>query len=240
MTAENNSVNYEEGAVTLRQRKETLDHAAEVQRRLLNVSQIMGLIVSVALIGVIMVGFIALQTFARNQRILRYQTAEIHRLALGLRAETTRSARLACLIEQQTVIQNANFARFARRFGAPWSNPSNTNPIRCDTGADPVFIGTDGPDAMRGTPEVDWMNGESGNDTLRARGSGDTIIGGNGNDELYAGSGADWEYGGPGSDTLRAVYADGAQDHLDGGDGHDKCYARTSDEVSHCETVVRY
>jgi len=62
--------------------------------------------------------------------------------------------------------------------------------------------GTNGPDAMIGTPFRDLLNGIGGDDTIEGRGCPDELLGGPGNDNISGGEGNDVLVGGPGNDQL--------------------------------------
>jgi len=77
--------------------------------------------------------------------------------------------------------------------------------------------GTERPDLMRGSHDLDAIYGRDGNDTLKGRGEGDALLGQKGADTLLGGERQDLLIGGVGDDTLR------------GGDALDIYYFERSD-----------
>lgn len=87
-----------------------------------------------------------------------------------------------------------------------------------------LFVGTPGPDVLRGTDRrPDVLRGLGGDDWLYAvvaYAEGDTLYGGPGNDHLFGADRArDFLYGGPGNDVLHGM---SGYDRLEGGRGRDR------------------
>ena len=125
------------------------------------------------------------------------------------------------------------------------------------------FVGTAGPDKLRGTPFLDFMRGLAGSDLILGYGGGDRIEGNGGNDTILAGDGPNAVFGGPGNDRIatgrgndlvvggpgrdtistglgrdRVEARDGARDVIDcGGGTHDLAEVDAVDVVRGCETV---
>lgn len=106
--------------------------------------------------------------------------------------------------------------------------------------------GTEGDDALFGTPYADLIDAKGGNDTVSGRAGDDTILGGAGedwlegglgNDVLDGGTESDQLAGGWGDDTLQggdgddALAGEGGNDTLDGGDGADSLVGHDGDDV---------
>jgi hemolysin type calcium-binding protein len=64
-------------------------------------------------------------------------------------------------------------------------------------------VGTDRPDLVRGSDDLDAIYGRDGNDTLKGRGEGDALLGHKGKDTLLGGERQDLLIGGVGDDMLR-------------------------------------
>jgi len=92
-------------------------------------------------------------------------------------------------------------------------------------GRTPTVLGTDGPNALRGTPGDDVINGLGGPDAIDAQGGDDIVCGGAGSDAIAGGSGDDVLHGGPGSDAIAGgrgddtIYGGSDRDALSGGSG---------------------
>lgn len=87
------------------------------------------------------------------------------------------------------------------------------------------FLGSEGPDVLKGTPGADVFCALEGNDTIKGRGGADVV---------YGGSGADRIFGGPGRDSLRGARG---RDLLNGGRGRDACRGGPGrDRIRRCET----
>ncbi|MGH7602919.1 MAG: calcium-binding protein, partial [Gemmatimonadaceae bacterium] len=78
--------------------------------------------------------------------------------------------------------------------------------------------GTEGDDALFGTPYTDRIDAKGGDDTVTGRAGDDTILGGAGDDWIEADDGNDVVDGGEGSDQIAGGWGD---DTLQGGDGND-------------------
>jgi len=91
-------------------------------------------------------------------------------------------------------------------------------PKPCTRSGSGVILGTDGPDVLCGSPEVDYIYGGGGADELRGFGGDDVLYGEGGDDILRGGSGHDALYGDVGDDRL--LGGDGS-DLLNGGGGND-------------------
>jgi Tol biopolymer transport system component len=95
------------------------------------------------------------------------------------------------------------------------------------------IVGTDGPDALRGTPLTDVLVGLGGDDRLYAVGAdryldGDTLLGGTGDDVLSGGPGRDVLDGGSGNDRL---YGGRLGDRLVGGPGRDVVHGQSGADL---------
>jgi Ca2+-binding RTX toxin-like protein len=103
---------------------------------------------------------------------------------------------------------------------------------RCG-GQDGTIVGTDGPDALKGT---------SGDDVIVALGGKDVVIGHRGNDVICGGDGADVLLGNRGDDTVYGGLdgpAGARGDSVDGGRGNDTMYAGADpDDVRGAEYLV--
>jgi hypothetical protein len=64
-------------------------------------------------------------------------------------------------------------------------------------------VGTDKPDLVRGSDDLDAIYGRDGGDILKGRGEGDALLGQKGGDELLGGARQDLMIGGVGDDGLR-------------------------------------
>src|SRR5215471_2528325 len=113
-------------------------------------------------------------------------------------------AHLVCDVARDQTLTLAGIRALAHRFGVTIAQLPGEHPLTCKAGADPVVIGTDGPDRLLGTGHPDFISGRLGNDVLRGRGGDDAVFGDGGRDRLWAGNGADRLYGGAGDDVLRA------------------------------------
>jgi len=80
------------------------------------------------------------------------------------------------------------------------------------------FIGTDGPDLLRGSGGRDLLNGGAGHDTLRGEDGNDTIHGGAGDDNIGGGAGHDQIFGVAGANIIWGGLGD---DTVQGGSGND-------------------
>jgi Ca2+-binding RTX toxin-like protein len=76
------------------------------------------------------------------------------------------------------------------------------NVVSCEGGGIRC-AGTDRPDLIRGSDDLDAIYGRDGSDTLKGRGEGDALLGHKGDDELLGGARQDLMIGGVGDDTLR-------------------------------------
>jgi Tol biopolymer transport system component len=100
-----------------------------------------------------------------------------------------------------------------------------------------VFVGTPGPDVIRGTAEDDTIDGLAGNDRLFGLGGNDVIRGGRGDDIIRGGQGNDELYGGPGRDTIfgnagnDVIYGGPGDDVLNGGAGRDQLFGENGNDV---------
>lgn len=103
---------------------------------------------------------------------------------------------------------------------------------------DCTIVGTDGPDALRGTRQDDVICALAGDDTINGRGGNDILRGGQGNDTVVGGPGDDLLRGGRGADHLDAHDRASDRDRLRCGRGKDTIVADVRDEVpSDCEDV---
>lgn len=92
-----------------------------------------------------------------------------------------------------------------------------------------VITGTNGPDALFGTPQDDTIAGLGGNDLLSGGDGNDTLTGDGGNDILYGENGSDRLLGGAGDDILSGG---AGQDVFDGGEGNDWIIAGFGNKVA--------
>ena len=76
------------------------------------------------------------------------------------------------------------------------------NAVSCEGGG-VRCVGTDRPDLVRGSDDLDAIYGRDGNDILKGRGEGDALLGQKGDDELLGGERQDFIIGGVGDDGLR-------------------------------------
>jgi hypothetical protein len=76
------------------------------------------------------------------------------------------------------------------------------NAVSCDGGG-VRCVGTDRPDLVRGSDDLDAIYGRDGDDILKGRGEGDALLGHKGDDELLGGVRQDLMIGGVGDDGLR-------------------------------------
>ncbi|MGH2724511.1 MAG: hypothetical protein ACRDI0_09670 [Actinomycetota bacterium] len=98
-----------------------------------------------------------------------------------------------------------------------------------------LFIGTPGPDDMKGTLQVDTMCGLGGNDSIFAGHGNDQLAGNKGNDTLLGSRGGDLIKGGPGKDLL---VGGRGNDTLNGGPGFDVCKGGPGkDTFKNCEVI---
>jgi uncharacterized repeat protein (TIGR01451 family) len=86
-------------------------------------------------------------------------------------------------------------------------------------GYDCTVVGTQGPDALRGTAAFDVVCGLRGSDVLDAAAGDDVLYGGSGGDRLNGGAGEDTEIGAAGDDTFDQEGAPNGFDQLVGGAG---------------------
>jgi hypothetical protein len=104
-------------------------------------------------------------------------------------------------------------------FGVPIPRPVN------NLGDPPLIFtliqGTDGPDALEGSPDNNALFGLGGDDLIQVGEGQNLAFGGTGNNQLIGGPGNDILFGGPGDDIL--VAGDG-DDILLGGPGDDILY----------------
>jgi Ca2+-binding RTX toxin-like protein len=106
------------------------------------------------------------------------------------------------------------------------------------------ILGTEGPDSLVGTDELDSLFGLGGGDTLEgSRDGGDTLIGGLESDFLFTFGDNNWLFAGKGDDILRGggggsggtdtMFGDIGNDVLQGGDGNDLMFGNNNqDELS--------
>ncbi len=80
------------------------------------------------------------------------------------------------------------------------------NAVDCEGGG-VRGVGTDRPDRMMGTREIDALFGREGGDTLKGFGEGDALLGQRGDDKLDGGVGQDLLIGGADDDKLRGETA---------------------------------
>ncbi len=103
------------------------------------------------------------------------------------------------------------------------------------------IFGTEGPDSLVGTSEVDSLFGLDGSDTLEgSREGGDTLIGGLGSDSLFSFGNNNWLFAGKGDDILRGaaggsggtdtMFGDIGNDVLRGGDGNDLMFGNNNQD----------
>lgn len=155
-----------------------------------------------------------------------------HRVA-AQQLKTTNA--ITCALAAESQVTTQYLREFAKHFGGDLP-PVPGLPHECG-GNDPVFVGTEGADAITGTTDPDWINGQGGDDLIHGAGGGDTLLGYTGRDTIYGGLGVDYIYGGDGADELHAG-GDSSIDHLDGGAGTDTCYKQPNDVAKNCEKVV--
>jgi pectate lyase len=94
---------------------------------------------------------------------------------------------------------------------------ADITPPKC-AGRYVTLLGTDGPDALVGSPFDDVIHGRDGNDDIGGAEGNDLICGGRGNDVLNGGKGDDSLRGGKDADVVRGK---GGSDALRGGSGND-------------------
>jgi Ca2+-binding RTX toxin-like protein len=107
----------------------------------------------------------------------------------------------------------------------PAPQPLVLTPRLCDS-RHATMVGTDGGEALRGTPEDDVIVGLGGNDKINGFDGRDRICGGTENDRVVGARGKDRLLGGAGNDRL---YGGPGRDTLDGGSGRDTCIDAGSD-----------
>ncbi|MET1008515.1 MAG: hypothetical protein ABWY96_00475 [Gaiellaceae bacterium] len=106
----------------------------------------------------------------------------------------------------------------------------------------PLFLGTNGPDVLTGTPAVEEFRGLDGNDVILGGGGADALFGGGGNDMLGGQGGADVLFDHRGRDILRGAGGDDTLDARDrrrgdqvlGGPGADLCRRDRGDGARNC------
>lgn len=76
------------------------------------------------------------------------------------------------------------------------------NTIGCE-GSGIKCVGTNRPDLIRGTADLDAIYGRDKGDTIKGFGKGDALLGNKGSDRLLGGRGQDFVIGGEDDDTLR-------------------------------------
>lgn len=99
-----------------------------------------------------------------------------------------------------------------------WISTPRGNPVIMGTNGDDVLKGTRGNDVIYAKNGDDSVRGGKGNDCLHGGRGDDLLYGGKGDDSLRGGKGADQLYGGKGSDVLKGGRGD---DYLNGGVGND-------------------
>lgn len=91
----------------------------------------------------------------------------------------------------------------------------------------PTMLGTDGPNALVGTPGDDVINGLGGRDAIVGQGGDDVVCGGGDPDAISGGPGDDALFGGAGRDAISGgsgddlVYGGSDRDAVSGGSGDD-------------------
>jgi Ca2+-binding RTX toxin-like protein len=105
------------------------------------------------------------------------------------------------------------------------------------------IFGTEGPDSLVGTDELDSIFGLGGGDTLEgSRDGGDTLIGGLESDFLFTFGNSNWLFAGKGDDILQGspfissggadtMFGDIGNDQLRGGDGNDLMFGNNNQDV---------
>jgi streptogramin lyase len=109
--------------------------------------------------------------------------------------------------------------------GAPLGDPLDVavEPPICH-GKPATITGTDGADALGGSPFADVIASLGGNDRVQASGGRDTVCAGGGNDRVAGGKGKD------------RLFGEGGKDNLNGGKGKDKCVGgKGRDKGKGCE-----
>lgn len=108
-----------------------------------------------------------------------------------------------------------------------------------------MLTGTNGPDRIVGTKEMDSLYGLGGADRLFGMEQPDQLYGGGGNDQVHGNRGGDYIEGGEGLDILlgelgndNIVASDGRHDYVNCGVGnYDRASVDKSDTVVDCEFV---